>query len=57
MGTARAFSRPVIVALESAKIIGVRSGTEHRLTGIWIVVVNGRGYWDVLLRGSSAGLT
>jgi hypothetical protein len=38
----RAFSRPVLAALQDAKIIGVRSGDEHRVTGIWVVVVNRR---------------
>ena len=42
MSTVRAFSKPVIAALAAAKIVGVRSGTTHRLTGVWVVVVNGR---------------
>jgi hypothetical protein len=42
MSPARTFSRPVITTLESARILGVRSGTEHRFTGVWVVVVNGR---------------
>lgn len=42
MTSARAFSRPVIAALESAKILGVRSGTEHRFTAVWVVVVHRR---------------
>ena len=42
MTAVRGFSKPVIDALDSAKIIGVRSGTEHRYTGVWCVVVNGR---------------
>lgn len=29
-------------ALRSAKILGVRSGTEHRHTGVWVVVVERR---------------
>lgn len=37
-------SRPVVAALDSAKIIGVRSGTDHRYTGVWVVVVNGRAF-------------
>jgi hypothetical protein len=36
------FSRQVLTALAGAKIIGVRSGTEHRFTGVWVVVVKGR---------------
>jgi hypothetical protein len=42
MSTGRAFSKLVIAALERAKIVGVRSGTDHRFTGVWVVVVNGR---------------
>lgn len=42
MSTASTFSGPKIAALERAKILGVRSGTEHRFTGVWVVVVNGR---------------
>jgi hypothetical protein len=40
--TTRGFSRPVIAELDSAKILGVRSGTDHRFTGVWVVVVSGR---------------
>jgi hypothetical protein len=29
-------------ALDSAKIVGVRSGDEHRYTGVWVVVVERR---------------
>ena len=36
------FSKPVLDALESAKILGVRAGTEHRFTGVWVVTVDGR---------------
>jgi hypothetical protein len=39
---ARTFSRPALADLDAAKIIGVRAGTEHRFTGVWVVVVNGR---------------
>jgi hypothetical protein len=39
---ARGFSKPVVDALDSAKILGVRSGTKHRFTGIWVVVMKGR---------------
>ena len=31
-----------VEALRSAKIIGVRAGSEHRYTGVWVVVVEGR---------------
>ncbi len=36
------FPDAVIDAFESAKIIGVRSGTRHAFTGVWVVVVGGR---------------
>jgi len=32
----------VINAARKAKILGVRAGTEHRFTGVWVVVVDGR---------------
>ena len=40
--TARGFSKPALTALTAAKILGVRSGTDHRFTGVWVVVVNNR---------------
>lgn len=41
---ARRLSRPVVAALDAAKIIGVRAGarSDHRFIGIWPVVVGGR---------------
>lgn len=42
MAPNRRFSRPLVRALEAAKILGVRSGAEHRFTGVWVVVVDGR---------------
>jgi hypothetical protein len=36
------FSDKVVEALRNAKILGVRSGTEHRYTGVWVVVVDDR---------------
>jgi hypothetical protein len=42
MTTARGFSKPTLAALDAAKILGVRAGTEHRFTGVWVVVVKGR---------------
>ncbi len=39
---ARRFSNARLDALARAKIIGVRAGTEHRYTGVWVVVVDGR---------------
>src|SRR5438094_8640273 len=42
MSTDATFADEVVEALRSAKIIGVRAGTEHRSTGVWVVVVDGR---------------
>jgi hypothetical protein len=42
MAVTRGFSKPVLAALDAAKIIGVRSGKEHRFTGVWVVVFDGR---------------
>src|SRR5215207_8004384 len=42
MRATHVFSKPVVAALAGAKIVGVCSGTEHRPTGVWVVVVNGR---------------
>ncbi len=42
MSATQRFSKPVIGALESAKILGVRSGREHRFTAVWVVVEKGR---------------
>src|SRR5918998_6516549 len=36
------FADPVVEAVRDAKIIGVRAGAEHRYTGVWVVVVDGR---------------
>jgi hypothetical protein len=38
----RRFSKEALEALARAKILGVRAGTEHRYTGVWVVVVDGR---------------
>ena len=40
--SARRFSGPELEALDRAKILGVRAGAEHRHTGVWVVVVEGR---------------
>ena len=32
----------IVEELRKAKILGVRAGTEHRYTGVWVVVVDGR---------------
>ena len=42
MSTTHTFSKPVIAALADARIVGVRAGTAHRFTGVWVVVVDGR---------------
>ena len=36
------FTDAVVEALRDAKILGVRAGTEHRYTGVWVVVVDDR---------------
>lgn len=36
------FAPPLLRVLEKAKILGVRSGDEHRYTGVWVVVVEER---------------
>ena len=36
------FAENILEALRKAKILGVRSGTTHRYTGVWVVVVEDR---------------
>jgi len=36
------FDDTLVEEISNAKILGVRSGTEHRYTGVWVVVVDGR---------------
>ena len=36
------FDSEVVDAFRKAKIMGVRAGTEHKYTGVWVVVVEGR---------------
>ena len=38
------FSKTIVDELTNAKILGVRAGTEHRYTGVWVVVVEGRAF-------------
>ena len=40
----RRFSRPLLKAIDEARILGVRAGarTDHRFIGVWVVVVDGR---------------
>ena len=42
MVAARRFSGPALEELAQAKSLGVRAGSEHRYTGVWVVVVEGR---------------
>ena len=42
MAPSRRFSKPVLTAIDAAKILGVRSGDEHKFTGVWPVVMKGR---------------
>jgi hypothetical protein len=44
MPSSAQFPPGVIDAFNGAKILGVRSGSEHKHTGIWVVVVKGRVY-------------
>lgn len=36
------FASDIVEMLSNAKILGVRAGTEHRYTGVWVVVVGDR---------------
>lgn len=38
------FPKTIIEAVQGAKIMGVRAGTEHKYTGVWVVVVEGRAF-------------
>lgn len=42
MTTSRHFPGLELSMLERARIVGVRSGAEHRCTGVWVVIVEGR---------------
>jgi hypothetical protein len=42
MTTEPRFSAPVLEALRKARIVGVRSGRDHRYTGVWVVVIDDR---------------
>jgi hypothetical protein len=44
MTAARRFSASDLEELARAKIIGVRAGTEHHYTGVWVVVREGRAF-------------
>ena len=36
------FANDIVEAARNAKILGVRAGSEHRYTGVWVVVVENR---------------
>ena len=40
----RRFSKSVVAAIDASKILGIRAGarSDHRFTGVWPVVVDGR---------------
>ena len=44
MATARRFPKATLEELAGAKMLGVRAGSEHRYTGVWVVVVGGRAF-------------
>jgi hypothetical protein len=44
MATARQFCEAILEQLAQTKILGVRAGTEHRYTGVWVVVVKSRAF-------------
>jgi hypothetical protein len=42
MPKADTFDGDIVEKFRKAKILGVRAGTEHRFTGVWVVVVDDR---------------
>ena len=42
MAEKQTFSETIVSELQAARILGVRAGTDHRWTGVWPVVVDGR---------------
>jgi hypothetical protein len=44
MTATRRFPEDTLEDLAKAKILGVRAGAEHRYTGVWVVVVEGRAF-------------
>jgi hypothetical protein len=60
MPATKTFSKPVVSALSTDKIIGIRAGTgDHRFTGVWVVVVKGRVFvrpWNAKVSGWHHGL-
>jgi hypothetical protein len=64
---ARQFSRAVVAAIDAAKIMGIRSGTDHKFIGVWPVVVDGRvfarswgvspgGWYDAFLEDANGSI-
>ena len=48
------FDSEIVEAFRKAKIMGVRAGTEHKYTGVWVVVVDERVFarsWSDKLSG------
>lgn len=42
MAESDTFAEDVVEQFRKAKIMGVRAGTEHKFTGVWVVVVDDR---------------
>src|SRR5687768_8405522 len=42
MAPLRRFPKRVLDAVSATRILGIRSGNDHRFTGVWVVVVAGR---------------
>jgi hypothetical protein len=60
---AKQFSRAVVHAIDAAKIMGIRSGTDHKFIGVWPVVVDGRvfarswgGWYDAFLEDANGSI-
>jgi hypothetical protein len=55
MAVPKGFSGPTLKAIHESKILGIRAGTaDHRIIGIWVVVVEGRVFvrsWGVKAGG------
>src|SRR3954471_20596544 len=44
MTASRRFPKATLEELANTKILGVRAGPDHRCTGVWVVVVQGRAF-------------
>jgi hypothetical protein len=42
MKVAKKFSSSILASIDKSKILRIRAGTEHRFTGIWVVVLKDR---------------